>query len=144
LSLTLPTCIIPGPTTRKVSTIWKKCCNQFHAADSLREASVAIVTSYAIDPADITGFHNAFPYLADHWTTFNIDGTPTCPANQSGCNFETTLDFDSVTEMANSFGAAADTAQVYIYQGVSSATNITLDMYSHVVSDNKVRIVTTS
>jgi hypothetical protein len=134
----------PGAYNWQALNNLKHCCNPAHGADSPREASVAIVTAYAIDPADITGFHNAYSYLADHWTSFNIDGTPKCPTTDTSCNFETTLDFDSVTQMANSFGSAADTAHVYIYQGVSAQVSVVIDTFSQILTDNKVRVVTHS
>ncbi|HEY7209112.1 MAG TPA: Ig-like domain repeat protein [Bryobacteraceae bacterium] len=120
------------------------CCNPNHGSDSPPEASIAIATAYAIDPNDITGFHNTYPYLADHWTTYNIDGTPQCPANDSACNIETTLDFEWATAMANSFGAAADTAHVHIYQGVNPNFGTFTHVLSRILSDNKVRIVSMS
>ncbi len=120
------------------------CCNPNHGSDSPPEASIAIATAFAIDPNDITGFHNTYPYLADHWNTYNIDGTPTCPSNNTGCNGETTLDFEWATAMANSFGAAADTAHVHIYQGVNPNFSTFTDVLSRILSDSKVRVVSMS
>ncbi len=120
------------------------CCNPNHGSDSPPEASIAIATAYAIDPNDITGFHNTFPYLADHWTTYNIDGTPSCPASDPECNIETTLDFEWATAMANSFGAAADTAHVHIYQGANPNFSTFTDVLSRILSDSKVRVVSMS
>jgi Pro-kumamolisin, activation domain/Bacterial Ig-like domain (group 3) len=120
------------------------CCNPNHLSDSPPEASIAIATAYAIDPNDITGFHNTYPYLADHWNTYNVDGTPSCPSNNTECNIETTLDFEWATAMANSFGAAADTAHVHIYQGANPNFSTFTDVLSRILSDNKVRVVSMS
>ena len=51
------------------------------------------------------------PYLAVNYEEFYIDGTPPC------CDSEGTLDLEWSTAMANSFGAAANTAAVYMYEG---------------------------
>ncbi|HEY7302895.1 MAG TPA: Ig-like domain repeat protein [Bryobacteraceae bacterium] len=120
------------------------CCNPNHGSDSPPEASIAIATAYAIDPNDITGFHNTYPYLADHWNTYNIDGTPSCPSGSSDCNIETTLDFEWATAMANSFGSFVDTAHVHIYQGVNPNFSTFTDVLSRILSDSKVRVVSMS
>jgi subtilase family serine protease len=122
----------------------RHCCNPNGGTDSSKEASIAIATAYAIDPNDIIGFHNKYPYLAYNYTTYNIDGTPKCPAGDTECNLETTLDFEWATAMANSFGAAANTAHVHIYQGVNPNFSTFTDVVSRILSDSKVRVVSMS
>ena len=86
------------------------CCNPLGSSSPPVDTSIAIVSSGILSPADITGFHNAFPYLADNWQEFYIDGTPTTPDDEG------TLDLEWATAMANSFSAAANTAKVYMYE----------------------------
>ena len=72
------------------------CCNPLGSVSPPPETSIAIVGTGYLSAADITGFHNAYPYLADNWQEFYIDGTPTTP------DVEGTMDVEWSTAMANS------------------------------------------
>jgi hypothetical protein len=64
--------------------------------------------------SDITGFQNTYPYLATNWQQFFIDGRATAP------DIEGTLDVEWSRAMANSLGASANTAKIYIYEAFNS------------------------
>jgi hypothetical protein len=69
------------------------------------ETSIAIARFGGQNLNDIAGFHNQYPYLAYNVQLLNVDGTPP-PGDGEG-----TMDAEWTTAMANSFGAAADTAK---------------------------------
>lgn len=115
------------------------CCNPLGNPNaSPVETSIAIVSFGKVNGADITGFHNTYPYLADNWQQFYIDGTPTTP------DVEGTLDMEWSTAMANSFGAAANTAKVYIYDGANPNPSTVTDAYNYALSDGYARVFSTS
>jgi hypothetical protein len=114
------------------------CCNPLGGASSPPATSIAIVSSGYLSASDITGFHNTYPYLADNWQEFYIDGTPTLP------DAEGTMDLEWATAMANSFGAAANTAKVYVYDGADSSPSTLTDAFNHVLSDGYARVLSTS
>jgi hypothetical protein len=115
------------------------CCNPLHASGvTPPESSIAIATAGTQSGSDFSGFHNAYPYLADHWQQFYIDGTPSC------CDGEGTLDFDWSTAWSNSFGSYVDTAMIYMYDGVNPQFSTFTDVYNHILSDQHAKVFSTS
>ncbi len=115
------------------------CCNPLNNPNTTpKETSIAIVSAGVLSGSDITGFHNTYPYLADHWQQFPIDGTSTTPDGEG------TLDVEWSTAMANSFGAVANTAMVYAYEGANTNTSTFTDAYNHALSDGYARVLSTS
>ncbi len=108
------------------------CCNVNNdSGGSPKESSIAIATACDVSGGDLNAFANQYG-LALNVTRIKVDGGP---ANNSNCanatnagggGFETTLDTEYSTAMANSFGSYLDTAHVYVYEapatGVSSTT----------------------
>jgi hypothetical protein len=90
------------------------CCNPLSNSTSPNETSLAIVSAGAMSGSDITGFQNTYPYLATNWQQFFIDGRATAP------DIEGTLDVEWSRAMANSLGASANTAKIYIYEAFNS------------------------
>jgi hypothetical protein len=115
------------------------CCNPLHnSGGTPSESTIAIATAGAQDSNDFIGFHNTYPYLAMHWYTVNIDGTPTC------CDGEGTMDFEWSTAMSNSFGAYTDTASVVMYDGVNPSFVTFTDIYNQMLTDGYARVFSTS
>ena len=115
------------------------CCNpNSNPGSSPPEASIAIATFGDISGSDITGFHNQYPYLAYNYNTYDIDGTPAC------CNNESTFDTEWTTATANSFGAAGNTAHIYVYIGANFNNSTFTDIYGFMLSDGYARVFTTS
>ena len=121
------------------------CCNPLgNAGSSPPEASIGIATAYAADFNDLNGFFAQYPYLAYNIQAYYIGGTPVCPSNNPTCNEETTLDTEWATATANSFGAGANTAKVFVYEGVDNSFATFTKIYNQMIADNSVRVVTTS
>ena len=115
------------------------CCNPLgNAGVTPPETSIAIATVGSNDPNDFVGFHNKYPYLAYHYQIFFVDGTPTSPDGEG------TLDLEWATAMSNSFGAAADTAMVYLYEGANNASSTWTDIFNQILTDGKARVFTNS
>ena len=115
------------------------CCNPLQNAGSTPpETSIAIATAGTQDGNDFAGFHNQYPYLADHWQQFYIDGTPVC------CDGEGTMDMEWSTAMSNSFGSYVDTSMIYMYDGVNANFSTFNDVYNHILTDGKARVFSTS
>ncbi len=115
------------------------CCNvPGRSGGSPPESSIAIATAGSQNTNDFLGFHNQYPYLAEHWFLINIDGTPSC------CDGEGTMDFEWSTAMSNSFGSLNDTASVFMYDGVNSGFGTFNDIYNHMLSDGNARVMSTS
>jgi hypothetical protein len=115
------------------------CCNPFHVAGGTpKETSIAIATAGSQDGNDFLGFHNQYPYLAEHWFMVFVDGSPAC------CDGEGTLDFEWSTAMSNSFGSFADTSSVVMYDGINPNFSTFIDVYNRILSDNTTRIFSTS
>ncbi len=122
------------------------CCNPLgNSGSTPKETSIAIVTAGAQDPNDFEGFHNSYPYLADHWVMVGIDGqTVPCNPKNSSCDGEGTMDFEWSTAMSNSFGSLVDTSLVIMYDASDSGFGTFDDAYNRVLSDNTTRILSTS
>ncbi len=115
------------------------CCNPLGSPNTTPPVtSIAIVSAGIVSGSDITGFHNAYPYLADHWQEFYIGGTPTTPDDEG------TMDLEWATAMANSFGAVANTAMVYMYEGANTNTSTFTSAYNQALSDGLARVLSTS
>jgi len=120
------------------------CCNPFHnPGDTPPETSIAIATAGAQDANDFTGFHNQYPYLADHWNMIGIDGQAV-PCTNPGCDLEGTMDFEWATAMSNSFGSFADTGHVWMYDGANTLLSTFTDIYNSILNDGHARIVSSS
>ncbi len=115
------------------------CCNPTHAANGTPPAtSIAIATAGAQNGSDISAFQAQYPYLAYHYYTVNIDGTPTC------CDGEGTMDLEWATAMANSFGSFTDTAPVYMYDGVNAQFGTFTDIWNTMLSNGYARTMSSS
>jgi kumamolisin len=115
------------------------CCNPLGNAGGTPPAtSIAIATAGAQQNSDFIGFHNQYPYLAMHWFYVYVDGTPSC------CDGEGTMDFEWSTAWANSFGSYADTASVFMYDGVNNSFSTFTDVYQRILNDGNARIFSTS
>ena len=115
------------------------CCNPYHVPGGTpKETSIAIATAGTQDGNDFLGFHNQYPYLAEHWFQVYVDGAPAC------CDGEGTMDFEWATAMSNSFGSYADTSSVVMYDGVNANFSTFIDVFNRILSDNTTRIFTTS
>jgi len=122
------------------------CCNPLgNPGASPPESSIAIAGSGSVNLSDIAGFQSQYPYLAYNVQLINIDGTPSCPPYPpfNPCT-ETTMDTEFSTASGNSFGAASDTAKVFVYQGVNTFTSTFLDVYQNILNDGHARAMSTS
>ena len=120
------------------------CCNPLGAASSPPEASIAVATVGSQNFNDIAGFHSHYPYLAYNLTEIGIDGqsVPCTDATDASCDGEGTLDMEWTTATANSFGAASNTAHVYMYDN-NSFWNFH-DSYNQMLTDGYARVASTS
>jgi len=123
------------------------CCNPHNdSGGSPAVSSIAIAAFGNVNGADVTGFHNQYPYLAVDLSPIQVDGAITCPSSNPGCyNYsdETTLDSEWTTATSNSFGSYLQTAHIYVYEGNNGFGSF-YDLYNRVLSDNKTRVLTTS
>jgi len=120
------------------------CCNPTGVSGGTGpDTSIAVAGYATINYSDMTGFVTAFPYLAWHSYSYNIDGTYTCGTNDDGCG-EITLDTEWSTATANSLGAEDNTATVYVYQGANYNDSTVIDVYNHILDDGYAKIMTTS
>lgn len=123
------------------------CCNPAHlATGSPKEASIGIAAFGTVQASDIVGFHNLYPSLAGNVSIVTIDGTPSCPKGQTApCpSDETTMDTEWSMATANSFGAATDTAHIYVYIGGDGGLSVWADVYNAMLKQDKARVFTTS
>ena len=125
------------------------CCNPHNdSGGSPPDSSIAIAAYGNVNPTDILGFHNAYPYLAVDVNIIQIDGQITCtpkpPAttcyNYSG---ETSLDTEWALATSNSFGAGTNTAHIYTYEGNNGFGSL-YDIYNAILKANNTRISSTS
>lgn len=115
------------------------CCNPLdNAGSSPPQTSIAIATFGAQSLSDMAGFHAQYPYLAYNVQEEYVDGTPAC------CDAEGTMDMEWSTAMSNSFGASANTAKVYVYDGANFNDSTFTDIYNDMVSNNHARVFSTS
>jgi Pro-kumamolisin, activation domain/Bacterial Ig-like domain (group 3) len=115
------------------------CCNPLgNSGVTPPESSIAIAAWGVNKVSDFEGWHRTYPYLADHYQIYYIDGTPTVDSGEG------TLDFEWATAMANNFGPWADTAMVYIYEGVDKSSGTYTDVFNQMLSDGLARVMTNS
>jgi hypothetical protein len=115
------------------------CCNPLgNPGVTPPESSIAIATHGVNKASDFLGWHNTYPYLAEHYQIFFIDGTPTLDDGEG------TLDFEWATAMANNFGPWADTAMVYLYEGADNTGGTYTDIFNQMLSDGLARVMTNS
>lgn len=123
------------------------CCNPHgDSTGSPADSSIAIAAFGNVNPADLTGFHNQYPYLALDVSIIQIDGAITCPTSQPNCyNYsgETSLDSEWATATSNSFGSYLDTAHIYVYEG-NNGFGSYYDLYNQILKNNNTRVSSTS
>ena len=122
------------------------CCNPVSNPNvSPAEATIAIGAFADLDYNDVASFHAQYPYLAYNLQKRYIDGTYTCnnqPGNPDDGCIEVTLDTEWSLSTSNSFGAASDTAKIWIYEAPNYGD--IFDMYNTMVSDGFAKVTTTS
>jgi hypothetical protein len=115
------------------------CCNPFgNAGGTPPDTSIALAVAGSENGNDFASFQAQYSYLAYHYYTIPIDGTPVC------CSQEGTLDFEWSMAMSNSFGAFSDTSSVYIYQGANNLFSTFTDIYSQMLADGNARTMSVS
>ncbi len=113
------------------------CCNPLNnPGGSPKETSVAIIGENSMDFNDLSAFAAQYGMAYELWQV-EID-SPSC------CDSEMTLDIESATAMANSFGAEQNTAQVFAYEGGGTHLTDLLDAWQTVQSDDLARNASTS
>jgi hypothetical protein len=126
----------------------KHCCNPNNSSGhSPRESSIAIAAFGDVSATDLTDFHDAFPYLAVYVDKIGINGGYTCVNTSKNLDdncVETTLDTEWSLAMANSEGAASDTARVVVYEGSNYINNTIADVYTQMADDAHARTMSTS
>lgn len=121
------------------------CCNPLgNSTHSPKESSIAIAAFGDVQSSDLIAFHDAFPYLAEYVDKVGIDGGYACSGSGDDNCFETTLDTEWSLAMANSEGAAANTARVIVYEGSNYITNTIADVYNQMTDDAQARTMSTS
>jgi hypothetical protein len=123
------------------------CCNPLgNSGSSPRETSIAIASFGDVSLNDVSSFHQAFPYLAYYVNKIGIDGGYTCnnSPNPDGNCVEVTMDTEWSLAMANSEGAAANTARVWVYEGSTYSNAVILDVYNQILDDANARTMSTS
>jgi kumamolisin len=115
------------------------CCNPFGISGGTPPVtSIAIATAGSQNTNDFAGFQAQYPYLAYHYFTIPINGTPTC------CDNEGTLDFEWATAMSNSFGALTNTSSVFMYQGANASLETFTIMFGQILADGHARTMSVS
>ncbi|MGB8099690.1 MAG: protease pro-enzyme activation domain-containing protein [Terracidiphilus sp.] len=124
------------------------CCNPLKnsSGHSPRESSIAIAAFGDVSLADVGSFQQVFSYLALNVDKVAIDGRYTCnntPIPDGSC-VEVTMDTEWSLAMANSEGAASDTARVVVYEGSNYTNGIIMDVYTQMADDAHARTMSTS
>jgi hypothetical protein len=116
---------------------FSQCCNPTNnPGGSPKETSIAIIGQNSINMNDLQTFAANYG-MAFNLTQVMING-PSC------CDDEMTLDIESATAMANSFGSFLNTAHVYAYEGGGSHLGDLLDAWDSAHSDDNARNASTS
>ena len=116
---------------------FSRCCNPNGAAGgSPKETSIAIIGDFSVAASDIQTFVGEYG-MALNLTQVMIDGA-------SCCNDEMTWDVESATAFANNFGASADSAHVYAYEGGGNKLSDTLDAWEQAHSEDRARSASSS
>lgn len=120
------------------------CCNPLgNPGSSPPESSIAIAAYGDVSLTDVGNFQGYFNYLAINVQKYYIDGTYVCGSNDDNCS-ETTLDTEWSLAMANSQGAAANTAKVYVYEGFNTNQQTVFDLLGFMLKDGYARVMSTS
>ena len=123
------------------------CCNpNGNPGSSPPESSIAIATAGSQLWGDLAAFQSTYSYLAYNVNQLGIDGesVPCTDSSGASCDGEGTMDMEWSTAMANSFGSYADTAHVWMYDGVNANFSTFNDIYNHMLSDGVARNFSTS
>lgn len=122
------------------------CCNPTgNAGGALPQASIAIATAGNQLWSDVNTFQGFYGLAYNEWQV-GIDGESVPCTDTSGatCDGEGTMDMEWSTAMANSFGSSANTAQVWMYDGVNANFSTFNDIYNQMLSDGHARSFSTS
>ena len=123
----------------------KHCCNPNNwSTGSGANSSIAIAAFGVVSYDDLIGFYKGFPYLAENFATYGIDGTYTCTGPSDDNCIEVTMDTEWALATANSEGSHLTTAAVYVYQGANYSNSTVIDVYNHMLDDSKARVFSTS
>jgi photosystem II stability/assembly factor-like uncharacterized protein len=118
------------------------CCNPLgNPNNSPPEASIAIATFGDQNLSDIAAFQNLYPYLAYNLQKIYVDGIP---SSLTMSDEEGTMDAEWAIATANSFGAIADTAEVFLYDGATNNELTFLDIFTQMLNDGFARVASTS
>jgi hypothetical protein len=121
------------------------CCNPLHnPGNSPPDSSIAIAGAYGYLYSDMSGFQKQYPYLTYNIQPYNVDGTWSCPSGQPTCTEETTLDVEWAVALSNSRSAVANTAKIYMYQGVDPTLGTFTDIFNYMLSEGYARVMSTS
>jgi pseudomonalisin len=113
------------------------CCNPTqNPGGTPRETSIAIIGVNKVAESDITAFATQYG-MAVNLSQVELNG-PSC------CNSEMTLDIESATAFANSFGSFANTAHIYAYEGGGTHISDHLDAWEEAHSRDQARVASTS
>jgi hypothetical protein len=115
------------------------CCNPTNISGSSGPTtSIAIATVGSQQVSDMQGFQARYSYLAYDFNEINIGGTPSC------CDGEGTMDLEWSTALSNSFGSFANTAHVWLYDGVNAQISTFDSIYNQMLTDGHAKIVSSS
>ncbi|MGO9271825.1 MAG: protease pro-enzyme activation domain-containing protein [Terriglobia bacterium] len=121
------------------------CCNpNGNPGNSPPDASIAIAAFGVPSGSDLTGFFAQYPYLAYNIQYWFIDGTYSCGTPTDDNCAEASLDTEWSTATSNSFGAASNTAEVWLYVGANGNNSTYTDMYNYMLTDSDARVFSTS
>jgi hypothetical protein len=116
---------------------FSKCCNPTHnAGGSPKETSIAVIGNNKIAASDLNTFAAQYG-MAVNLTQVELN-EPAC------CDNEMTMDIESVTAFANSFGSYLDTAHVFAYEGGGTLVSDDLDAWEEAHSRDQARSASTS
>jgi subtilase family serine protease len=114
------------------------CCNPTgNSGGTPPQTSIGLATDGAFAASDMTGFQAQYPYLAYHYYTHFVDGTPSC------CDDETTLDLEWSTATSNSRGSYQDTSSIHVYETATGFGTFG-DIFQQMLTDNVVNVVNIS
>jgi hypothetical protein len=121
------------------------CCNPLnHAGSSPPDSSIAIAAYGDVSLKDVSTFQGYFSYLAYNVQKLSVDGGYTCSGSSDANCGEVTLDTEWSLATSNSEGAAADTAEIFVYEGPNSNANTVLDVTNAMLKDGHARVMSTS
>ena len=128
------------------------CCNPHNdSTGAPHDSSIGIASLGGYSDSDVTTFFKHYG-MAWNYTPIAIDGANPAPGGPE-CSTDCTLNADSgegdldleySTAMANSYGSATDTAQVYVYEDVTNLCSAIVDMYNFMYTDGYASVLSTS